>query len=75
MKNFGALSAQKNKKYTNGFGPLLSGFRKIEFNNINKLKKAINHKTAGIIIEPIQGEGGIRPADLEFLKFIRKIVT
>ncbi len=72
-RTFGALSAQKNKKYTNGFGPLLSGFRKIEFNNINKLKKAINHKTAGIIIEPIQGEGGIRPADLEFLKFIRKI--
>ena len=62
-RTFGALSAQKNKKYSDGFGPLLSGFKKI----------AINKKTAGIIIEPIQGEGGIRPADLKFLKFIRTI--
>ncbi len=72
-RTFGALSAQKNKKYSNGFGPLLKGFKKIEFNNIEKLSAAINKKTAGIIIEPIQGEGGIRPADLKFLKFLRKI--
>tara|TARA_B100000674_G_C37929026_1_gene956981 strand:+ start:854 stop:1999 length:1146 start_codon:yes stop_codon:yes gene_type:complete len=72
-RTFGALSAQKNKKYSNGFGPLLKGFKKIEFNNIDKLNAAINKKTAGIIIEPIQGEGGIRPADLKFLKFLRKI--
>ncbi len=74
-RTYGALSAQKNKKYSNGFGPLLSGFKKIEFNNINKLKAEINSKTAGIIIEPIQGEGGIRPADLKFLKYIKKICT
>ena len=72
-RTFGALSVQKNKKYSNGFGPLLSGFKKVEFNNIKQLKKTISHKTAAIIIEPIQGEGGIRPADLKFLKFIRKI--
>ena len=72
-RTYGALSAQKNKKYSNGFGPLLSGFKQIEFNNISKLKSAINKKTAGIIIEPIQGEGGIRPADLNFLKSIREI--
>ncbi len=72
-RTFGALSAQKNKKYSNGFGPLLNGFKKVEFNNITKLKEAISNKTAAIIIEPIQGEGGIRPADLQFLKFIRKI--
>ena len=72
-RTYGALSAQKNKKYSNGFGPLLSGFKKVKFNDIKKLKDAINNKTAGIIIEPIQGEGGIRPADLKFLKFVRKI--
>ena len=72
-RTFGAMSAQKNKKYSNGFGPLLKGFKQVEFNNIKKLKATINKKTAGIIIEPIQGEGGIRPADLKFLKFIRDI--
>ena len=72
-RTFGALSAQKNKKYSENYGPLLSGFKKVEFNNITKLKSAISKKTAGILIEPIQGEGGIRPADLKFLKFIRKI--
>ncbi len=72
-RTYGALSAQKNIKYSNGFGPLLPGFKQIEFNNIKKLKAAINKKTAGIIIEPVQGEGGIRTADLKFLKFIRKI--
>tara|TARA_A100001011_G_scaffold348450_1_gene386306 strand:+ start:5255 stop:6430 length:1176 start_codon:yes stop_codon:yes gene_type:complete len=72
-RSYGALSAQKNKKYSNSFGPLLKGFKKVEFNNIAKLKAAINKKTAGIIIEPVQGEGGIRPADLKFLIFIRKI--
>ncbi len=74
-RTFGSLSAQKNKKYSNSFGPLLSGFKKIEFNNIQKLKAAINKKTAGILIEPLQGEGGVRPADLKFLQFIRKICT
>ena len=72
-RSYGALSAQKNKKYSNGFGPLLSGFKKIKFNDLKKLKKSINNRTAGIIIEPIQGEGGIRPFDLNFLKSIRDI--
>ena len=72
-RTYGALSAQKNKKYSKGFGRLLPGFKQIEFNNIKKLDKAISKKTAGIIIEPIQGEGGIRPADLKFLKHLRRV--
>ncbi len=71
-RTYGALSAQKNKKYSNGFGQLLSGFKQIEFNNIKKLDSAISNKTGGIIIEPVQGEGGIRPADIKFLKYLRK---
>ncbi len=72
-RTFGAMSAQKNKKYSDGYGPMLSGFKQVEFNDIKKLKAAISAKTAGIIIEPIQGEGGIIPADLNFLKDLRKI--
>ena len=72
-RTYGALSAQKNNKYSKGFGPMLTGFKQIEFNNEKKLISAINKKTAGIIIEPIQGEGGIRPAHLSFLKLLRKI--
>ena len=74
-RTYGALSAQKNKKYSKDFGPLLSGFKQIIFNDKLKLKSSITNKTAGIIIEPIQGEGGIRPADLKFLKLLRKICS
>ena len=72
-RTYGALSAQKNKNYSNGFGHMHKGFKQIEFNNKKKLMSAVNKKTAGIIIEPIQGEGGIRPANLSFLKLLRKI--
>ena len=72
-RTFAALSAQKNKKYSEGFTPLLGGFKNISFNDKEALIKNINKETAAILIEPIQGEGGIRPASLKFLKLIRKI--
>ena len=72
-RTFAALSAQKNKKYSDGFTPLLSGFKNIPFNDEESLKKNINKETAAILIEPIQGEGGIKPAQLKYLKFIRNI--
>ena len=72
-RTFAALSAQKNKKYSDGFTPLLTGFKNIPFNDEEFLKKNINKETAAILIEPIQGEGGIKPAQLNFLKFIRNI--
>ena len=72
-RTFAALSAQKNKKYSAGFTPLLSGFKNIPFNDEKSLKKNINKETAAILIEPIQGEGGIIPAQLSFLKYIRDI--
>ena len=67
-RTFAALSAQKNKKYSEGFTPLLSGFKNIPFNDEKVLLKNINKETAAIMIEPIQGEGGIRPASLKFFK-------
>jgi acetylornithine/N-succinyldiaminopimelate aminotransferase len=72
-RTFAALSAQKNKKYSEGFTPLLSGFRNIPFNDEQALNKNINKETAAILIEPIQGEGGIKPASLQFLKYIRDV--
>tara|TARA_B110000495_G_C22949578_1_gene556056 strand:- start:96 stop:1247 length:1152 start_codon:yes stop_codon:yes gene_type:complete len=72
-RTFAALSAQKNKIYSDGFEPLLSGFINIPFNDIEILKKTINENTSAVLIEPIQGEGGIRPADLKFLEQIKKL--
>ena len=72
-RTLGALSAQKNINYSKVFKPLLSGFVKVPFNNIEKLKKKINKNIGAILLEPIQGEGGIRPFDLLFLKKLEKI--
>ena len=72
-RTFAALSAQKNKKYSEGFTPLLKGFKNITFNDEQALNKNINKETAAILIEPIQGEGGIRPVSLSFLKYIRNV--
>ena len=72
-RTFAAISAQKNLKYSKGFEPLLPGFVQVKFNDLYSLNKAIDYKTAAILIEPIQGEGGIRPADLDFIKSIKEI--
>ena len=72
-RTFGALSAQQNEKYAETFKPLLDGFVKIPFNDLDAVKKTINDETAAIMIEPIQGEGGIRPASINFLNSIYNI--
>jgi acetylornithine/N-succinyldiaminopimelate aminotransferase len=65
------LAATGNEKYLKGFGPVVDGFDHVPFNNLNALRDAITPETAGIIIEPVQGEGGIRPAQLQFLRDLR----
>jgi acetylornithine/N-succinyldiaminopimelate aminotransferase len=65
------LAATGNAKYLHGFGPEVDGFDHVPFNNLNALRDAITPQTAGIIIEPVQGEGGIRPAYLQFLRDLR----
>ena len=72
-RTLAALSAQQNEKYSESFKPLLSGFIQVPFNNFNVLKKKVDEKTAAIMIETIQGEGGIRPAPLNFLEQIKKL--
>ncbi|HTW27245.1 MAG TPA: aspartate aminotransferase family protein [Acetobacteraceae bacterium] len=65
------LSATGNAKYLAGFGPVVDGFDHVPLNNSNALRAAITAETAGIMIEPVQGEGGIRLADLHFLREVR----
>ena len=65
------LSATGNAKYLKGFGPAVDGFDHVPFNNMNAVRDAIGPETAGILIEPVQGEGGIRPASLDFLRDLR----
>ncbi|MCM8820929.1 MAG: aminotransferase class III-fold pyridoxal phosphate-dependent enzyme, partial [Candidatus Omnitrophica bacterium] len=58
-------------KYSKPFEPLPAGFSSIPFNNFEALKSAVDGETAGIIIEPVQGEGGINVAEKEYLKDVR----
>ncbi len=65
------LAATGNPKYLAGFGPEVEGFDHVPFNNLNALRDAIGPQTAGILVEPVQGEGGIRPATPDFLRGLR----
>ncbi len=67
------LSATGNAKYLAGFGPPVEGFDHVPFGNMNAVRDAIGPQTAGIMIEPVQGEGGVRPADLRFLRELRAV--
>jgi len=70
-RTLATLSATGNPKYLQGFGPPVDGFDHVPFNNMNAVRDAIGPATAGIIVEPIQGEGGVRPASLQFLRDLR----
>jgi len=72
-RTFAALSAQQNNKYSEFFQPLLPGFIQVPFNDIKSLEKNVNETTAAIMIETIQGEGGIRTVPLSFLDKIKNI--
>ena len=72
-RTFGSLSATYNKKYREGFEPLLPGFSHIPYNNIEALEKAITDKTAAFIVEVVQGEGGVYPASAEYMQAARRI--
>ena len=65
------LAATGNAKYLAGFGPEVDGFDHVPFNDLNALRAAITEQTAGVLIEPIQGEGGVRVADARFLQDLR----
>jgi acetylornithine/N-succinyldiaminopimelate aminotransferase len=72
-RTLATLAATGNAKYLEGFGPVVDGFDQVPFNNMNAVRNAIGGATAGIIVEPIQGEGGVRPADMQFLRDLRAV--
>jgi acetylornithine/N-succinyldiaminopimelate aminotransferase len=72
-RTLAAIAATGNKKYLDGFGPPMPGFDQVPFNDLDAVKKAIGPETAAILIEPVQGEGGVRVVPVPFLKALRKL--
>ncbi len=72
-RSMGALSVTGNAKYQEPFKPLIGGIRFAEYNNLDSVKELLNEKTCAIIMEPVQGEGGIYPAKESFIKGVRKL--
>ena len=72
-RTLGTISATNQEKMRDGFEPLLSGFAYAPFDDLEAARALVNEATAGFLVEPVQGEGGIRPASPEFLKGLRAI--
>ncbi len=66
-------ASKRDKMLQEGFGPEVPGFDHIPFNDIEEVKKAITNETGAILVEPIQGDGGIREVDKNFIKDLRKL--
>lgn len=72
-RTMAAISATDQPKMIDGFSPLLPGFKVAEFDNLDSAKAAMDETTAGFLVEPVQGEGGIRPASKAFLQGLRDL--
>jgi acetylornithine/N-succinyldiaminopimelate aminotransferase len=72
-RTLGTLAATGSAKYLEGFGPPLDGFDQVAHGDLEAVKKAIGPHTAGILIEPVQGEGGVRSAPHAFYKALRQL--
>jgi len=72
-RTYGALSATFKKEYREGFEPFVPGFSFVPFNNFEKLAEAVDSDTAGIILEIVQGEGGINLGQKEYFEKVRKL--
>ncbi len=71
-RTLATIAAGGQEKHLEGFAPVVDGFDHVPFGNLNEVRAAISAETAAIIVEPVQGEGGINPASTEFLKGLRK---
>lgn len=74
-RTFGALTATAQPKYHEGLGPLLAGFRYARLNDLDGVRSLLDNETCGIMIEPVQGEGGVRIPEPEFLQGLRDLCT
>jgi len=72
-RTLGAISTTDQPKMRDGFAPLLPGFHVVPFDDLDAVKAAMGEHTAGFLLEPVQGEGGIRPASQAFLQGLRAL--
>jgi acetylornithine/N-succinyldiaminopimelate aminotransferase len=72
-RTLATIAAGGQEKYLEGFGPKVEGFDQVQHFDLKEVEAAITEKTAAILIEPIQGEGGVRPVPHEFLRALRKL--
>ena len=72
-RTLATLSATRQKKFQKGFSPLLSGFKQRKFNELSTVEDAMDSNTCAIMVEPVQGEGGVRVATREFLRGLRRV--
>jgi acetylornithine/N-succinyldiaminopimelate aminotransferase len=71
-RTMATISATDQAKLRDGFAPLLTGFKVVDFDDLDAALAAVDENTAGFLLEPIQGEGGIRPASAEFIRGLRQ---
>lgn len=74
-RTIATVTATGQEKYRRGFEPLLPGFKHIPFNDLRAAERAIDSRTCAVLVEPIQGEGGVRVADDEYLPGLRELCT
>src|SRR3954466_9781657 len=72
-RSFATLAAAGAEGCRKGFGPAMDGFDHVAFNNLNEMRAAVNDQTAAILVEPVQGEGGVRAPSADYLKGLRAI--
>ena len=72
-KTFGALAATWGPEYQKPFEPMLQGITHVPYNNFMKFKEALNKDTAGVLLEPVQGEGGVRVGDKNYFREVRNL--
>jgi acetylornithine/N-succinyldiaminopimelate aminotransferase len=72
-RTLATLAAAGNEKYLKGYAPNVDGFDHVAFGNLNELRNAIGPTTAAILVEPVQGEGGIRPGSADYLRGLRQV--
>lgn len=72
-RTLGAITATGQEKYQKGFGPLLPGVKYVDYNDFESLEKMVNENTCAVVLESIQGEGGVNPANKEYLKKVRAL--
>jgi len=72
-RSFATLAAAGAEAYLKGFGPPMDGYDHVAWDNLNEMRAAVNDKTAAILVEPVQGEGGVRAPSPDFLKGLRAI--